>query len=332
MPQTATIMKPQLVKPSSQAEKKTRTVLDTVLVTTDLLNSWKTPGFQRPIRENEKVRALAEELKQNGGVFPGIMTLGVFAGEVFLIDGGHRKYAFLLSGIKEGYADVRTHYFTSMADMGDEFVQLNSQLVRMRPDDILRGLESSYPLLREIRQRCPFVGYDQVRRGTHSPIVSMCSLLRNWFSTEGEMPSLTGTVKGGSTGLVQSLTSDEVTALTGFLDIAFEAFGKDPEYAKLWGGLNMITTMWLYRNIVLSTYSAKSIRLTKDQFRKCLMSVSANAHYLDWLVGRITSERDRAPCYNKIKAILLKRIEQDTGHKVMLPAPAWSHNFHRREI
>jgi hypothetical protein len=29
-------------------------------------------------------------------------------------------------------------------------------------------------------------------------------------------------------------------------------------------------------------------------FRKCLMSVSANTDYLDWLVGRNIGEHDRA--------------------------------------
>ena len=51
-----------------------------------------------------------------------------------------------------------------MAEMGDAFVALNSRLVNMRPDDILRGLEGSIPALQEIRASCPFVGYDQIRQ------------------------------------------------------------------------------------------------------------------------------------------------------------------------
>jgi len=318
---------------ATKAQRVTKTSLDTILITPAGINAWITPPFQRPVRENDKVRALAEEMRHNGGVFPGILTLGILNGATFLLDGGHRRSAFLMSGCMEGYADVRTHYFETMADMGEEFVQLNSQLVRMRPDDILRGLEGSHPILRAIREKCPFVGYDQIRRGTNAPLVSMSTLLRNWLGSTGDIPKLGGIGGGGSTaGMVNRITSDDVRDMTDFLNLAYDAFGRDPEYSKLWGSLNILICMWLYRNIVLSAYSAKSVQINKEQFKRCLMSLSASTHYLDWLVGRSTSERERSPAYSKIKAIFMKRIETDLGRKVSLPAPAWSHMFHRRDL
>ena len=46
--------------------------------------------------------------------------------------------------------------------------------------------------------------------------------------------------------------------------------------------------------------------------------------YLDWIVGRRISDRDRTPAYNRIKAIFIERIQQDTGKRIYMPAPAWS--------
>src|SRR5439155_2436385 len=40
---------------------------------------------------NDKVRALAEQVKADGGVMPGIITLGVVDGVTYLIDGQHRR-------------------------------------------------------------------------------------------------------------------------------------------------------------------------------------------------------------------------------------------------
>jgi hypothetical protein len=56
-----------------------------------------------------------------------------------------------------------------MADMGEEFVNLNSQLVTMRPDDIRRGLEGTIEALPTIRRECPFVGYDMIVGSASSP-------------------------------------------------------------------------------------------------------------------------------------------------------------------
>ena len=42
--------------------------------------------------------------------------------------------------------------------MAEDFVILNTALVRMGPDDVMRGLEGSVPTLQKIREVCPFVG------------------------------------------------------------------------------------------------------------------------------------------------------------------------------
>lgn len=311
------------LKPKTASEKKTRTVVDTVRFTPETIGNWKLPPFQRDVKVNEKVRQLAEQLKEDGGVMPGIITLGVVGGVTYLIDGQHRRESFLISGLDEGYSDVRVHYFDNMAEAGEEFVKLNSQLVRMRPDDILRGLENSVPALQEIRKRCPFVGYDMIRRGDRAPIVSMSMILRAWRGSSTEVPAPHG-VAASAKSLAETLTDDEMRGLIGFLTCAFEGFGREPEYARLWGGLNIVLCMWLYRRMVLSQWSPQTPRLTQTMFSKCLMSLSASDTYQDWLVGRHLGERDRSPAYSKLKTLFAARLELETGKKVRMPSPAWA--------
>lgn len=315
------------LKPKTPSEKRTRTVVDTVSFTCDTLRNWRLPDFQRPVKVNDKVRALAEQLKIDDGVMPGIITLGIVDGVTYLIDGQHRREAFLISGLEQGYTDVRTHYFETLAEAGDEFVKLNSQLVRMRPDDILRGLERSVHALAEIRKQCPFVGFDMIRRGPTSPIVSMSMVLRAWRGSVYDVPSPQSS--SSTRNLATTLSDDESRGLIDYLRLAVDGLGREPEYARLWGSLNTIICMWLYRRMVLTQHSAKTPRLTKELFKKCLMSLSANADYLDWLVGRHLGERDRSPAYHKIRNAFAHRLEIETGKKPSMPAPAWaSHSSH----
>lgn len=312
------------IKPTTQIEKRTKTVVDTILVTPDKVRSWKLPAFQRQLRENRKVLALAEQLKTEGGVWPGIVTLGVLNGETYLIDGQHRAHAFVMSGLAEGYTDVRIHYFNTQGEMGDEFVKLNSQLVVMRPDDILRGFEPSMPVLKTIREECPFIGYDSIRRGPKAPLVSMSMALRCWRAGVSEVPGSMGG-EGGRV-IVAGMDETEIRFFTDFMNITYKSFGRDVEYQRLWSRLNLVLSVWMYKNLVLSQYSPKTPRLTKELFQRCLMALSADSNYLDWLVGRQLSERDRSPAYSRMKAIFARRIMAETGKKVSLPQPAWAHD------
>lgn len=310
------------MKPKSATEKRTSTTLDTMVLTPEMIAKFKLPSGQRPLRENAKVRAVAEQIKQDGGVLPGVITLGKLEGEYYIIDGQHRIHAFRMSGLKEGYADVRLLHAESIRDIHQEFVELNSRLVQMRPDDFLRGMEDLIPTLQLIRKSCPFVGYDQIRRGSNGgPIISMSVVLRAWKSSATEAPS-----SAGSSAVVcaETITEEESRQLVQFLLLARDAFGRDFEFRSLWSGINLVLCMWLYRRLVIVQYSPKTPRIDGDVFKKCLMSLSAESQYLDWLVGRQLGERDRTPAYNRIKAVFVKRIGLETRKAVALPAPSWS--------
>lgn len=316
---TADVLK--LLKPTTDAERTTRSTTDTIEVTPDIVKSWKLPPFQRELRINDKVRELGNVIKDDGGVIPGVLVIGVLDKIRYLIDGQHRREAFLLSGCLVGYVDVRVVHFATMGEMGKEFVNVNSKLVGMKPDDILRGLEGSHAPLAKLRRACPFIGYGHLRLKDSSPIVSMSGVLRCWFASAPEVPSA-----GGLTAIkaVEMLTLDEVETAADFLNLAMGGWGRDPEYSRLWLGLNLTICMWLYRRLVITPYSTKTQKLTKEQFGKLLMALSADAKYLEWLIGRQMRNSDRSPCYMRIKSIFAARIELETGKKPLLPSPAWA--------
>lgn len=311
----------RLVQPNTKPQKATRTTVDTILITPDVVNGWKNPPFQRPLRVNEKVRQLAEMVKEDGGVIPGIITIGVFEKQRYLLDGQHRREAFLLSECKEGFVDIRMHHFETMAEMGEEFVNLNSRLVTMGPDDIMRGMEGSVEAIARIRKKCPYVGYDQIRRGTNSPIVSMSAACRCWMSSAMDTPSSRAM---SAMAIVNSMTTTDADDMINFLSAANQAWGRDLEYGRLWGNLNLTLCMWLYRRTVLGKHSDRSVQMNRDMFIKLLMSLSANSLYIDWLTGRGLRERDRAPAYGRIKSLFVKRYEGETGKRPVFPQPAWA--------
>jgi hypothetical protein len=297
--------------------------MDTLLLTKEVVDGWKKPPFQRELQVNENVRTLIGTIKDDGGVVPGIVTLGKLGREIYLIDGQHRIYAWKQAKCLEGYADVCIHEFQSMADMGRVFVELQSSLVKMRPDDNLRGLEESTPALRRIRERCPFVGYDHIRRGTNAPILSIAVLLRAWTAAKNETPASVG---ASATKLAREITDDDVEKLCAALRLFETAWGRDVEYARLWGRLNLVLCLWIYRVIVLTkpTAAQRYTMIDLEQFKRCAMGLSADSDYVDWLLGRNLNERDRSPAYTRIKSIIVNRYQADTGQKMRFPQPAWA--------
>jgi hypothetical protein len=319
----------QLADKQRKIPKSVISQMETMLFTNEQALSWVIPPFQRPLRVNEKVRALAEDLKENGGFIGGILTLGKLKGDrnIYVVDGQHRIEAFKLSELPEAIADVRTCTYESMAEMADDFVLLQQALVRMRPDDVLRGLEGSTHALQVIRKTCPFVGYDQIRKGNNSaPIVSMSAALKLWNGSKPETPARHS---GATTAMLVAREMDdlEVTNLCKFLHLAHTAWGRDAAYARLWNGLNLCLCMWLYRRLVLQHDRSSSKRaaiLNQEQFKKCLMSISANPEYIDWLGGRVLSDFHRLPCYRRLKSMFAARLKEEGVENPKFPSPAWS--------
>lgn len=302
-------------------------MLVTSVYSLDEVAHWKRPPFQRAFQENSKVRQLAEEIAQNGGVIPGVLTLGLLQGEsvFYLVDGQHRVAAFKKSGMKELWADVRTMEFASMADMATEFLNLNSSLVRMRPDDLLRSAEVSLPLLAKIMKDCPFVTYGKITRGASTATIGMSQVLRAW-NCAGSEACLANYKPPVS--LAEALTDNEAESLIQFLTVAYEAWGRDKEYGRLWGGINLALCMWLWRRLVtreLSSNTNRYVHLNVHEFTNCMRALSADSNYIEWLYGRLLRERDRGPAYTRIRKIWTARLKYDGARSgaIKFPAPDW---------
>lgn len=316
------------IKGAQQPPKSDQSRMDTLLITPEMVSAWKIPLFQRPVRVNAKVQAVIETIK-NSETIEGVLTLGALKSgptQLYIVDGQHRIEAFKLSELTMAIADVRVCVFADMTEMAEEFVRLNSSLVKMRPDDILRGLESSVPVLKAIRKACEFVGYDHIRRGSTSPILSMSALLRCWSAASYETPAPSGGLSAA--GLAQSIDQASVQNLIAFLSTAHAAWGRDHEYYRLWGNLNLAICMWLWNKLVIDRDRFGNKRyavLNIPEFKRCLMSISADRDYLEWLPGRNLSDRDRSPAYTRLKSIFARRLSEDSGgRKPSLPAPAWA--------
>lgn len=315
------------IKGAHQPPKAEQSRMDTLIITPAMVHEWRIPPFQRPVRINAKVQAVTEQMKKSETV-EGVLTLGALKtdGTLYIVDGQHRVEAFKLSELQEAIADVRVCIFTDMAEMADEFVRLNTSLVKMRPDDIMRGLESSVPTLKAIRKACEFVGYDNIRRGGTSPIVSMSALLRCWSAAGYETPAPSGGLSAAN--LAQSIDQASVQNLVAFLATAHAAWGRDPEYYRLWGNLNLTLCMWLWNRLVIDRDrlgGKRYVVLNIPEFKRCLMSVSAESDYIAWLPGRNLTDRDRSPCWARLKSIFVRRLAEDSkGKKPVLPQPAWA--------
>jgi hypothetical protein len=305
--------------------------METRLLTLAEIESWVQPRFQRPIRMNPKVMAFCEELKRNGGMIAGVITLGQLPDDpnFYKVDGSHRLEAAKTSELPEFIADVRIKQYPTMEDMAKDFILLNDSLVRMRRDDILRGQEEVEPMLKLIREQCSFVGYDNIRRASYSScMVSMSCALRCWSGSQGETPSLGGAIRGNPATNPENLSEPEAQNLCVFLNTAFAAWGQDPEYYKLWSNLNLTMCMWLFRQLVLNTPTSQKRHVTVNipQFKNCLMSLSAATDYMEWLVGRNMTERDRTPCYSKLRPLFGKRLISDgvSPKRLRFPQPPWA--------
>ncbi len=304
-----------------------RSRMETLLIGRAELDKWSPAPFQRPLRVNDKVRCLAESIGRDGGVIPGILTLGTVGQcpDLYVIDGQHRIEAARLSELLEFIVDVRVCGFDTLSDMGEEFVNLNSHLVSMRPDDMLRGLEGSIPILGVIRKNCGFVAYDNVRRNSRNldrPMLSMSVALRCWNAAHQETPSQRA---ASAVVLARSTDLGSANELCQFLNTVRGAWGSDLEYARLWGSLNLTLTMWLWLETVLNTKHSvtRHTKMNVSQFGKGMMTLSADSMYLDWLTGRLLTDRDRAPCYNRIKKAISDHVKID-DKAIKFPAPAWA--------
>ena len=318
------------IKGAQPAPKNQRSQMETLILTPAMMETWQKPPFQRMLKVNEKVKSIADDLKRDP-VIGGILTLGILAsdknGTLYLLDGQHRREAAYISGLKEFIGDVRIMIFDTMAEMAEEFVKLNTPIVKMQPDDVLRGLEPSTRPLQIIRQKCPFVGYAFIRTSGRGYQLGMSATLRCWAGSEKETPGVTG----GKSALIIAgeMTIEDAEELAKILNVLMSSWGKDIENTRLWSNLNLCMCMWIWRVMVLDRDRGGGKRyatLSTDQFKHCLMALAASVDYIQFLVGRQMNDRDRSPTYRRIKMIFSDRLKHEGIDNLRFPSPSWAKN------
>jgi len=311
--------------------KMTRTRVEPAVITEELIKSWKLPGIQRNVIVNAKFLQMVEKIKKDSGVIPGMIVLGEFNGEIYLVDAQHRLEAFLATGLKEGYAHLRIKQFDTLEELSAEYVGTNSTIRAFRPDDIMRGLEPQSPPLQAIRRRCPFVGYGTLRHTNSSnAFLSMSLLLRCWDMSKSESAGTRSSSAAQATA--EALTLPDAIQCADAANVLAAAWGHDPEVSRLWNGLNLTLCFWIYRRSVLATdeergtgrHAKRATRLSPELFEKAMMSVSANDHYVDWLVGRNNTDKHRPAAIRKLKLMIAARVELETGTRPLLPNAEWA--------
>jgi hypothetical protein len=307
----------------TKAQRTTRTRVDTIAFTLEEMESWKRPSFQREITVTKKMKQAVEFITESGGVFPGVITLGVIDGtkEIYKIDCHHRCEAFKQTGCTTGYSDVRWLYGT-MEDFADEYRRLNEQISPTRPDDRLRAAAVSNPQIEKLRSSCKVVAYGRRAAGERKISVSMSSVLRAWHNASRSIPAARGKA-ASAVEIVDQISDSDLNHLIKLIHLCESAWGRDLEYAALWGQMNLTMVMWLYtRMVVEKPASVKLKQLSPALFEKCLLSLSADARYVEWLRGR-NGGTHRTPCYSRIKDNFARRLFQETGQRHNLPQPEW---------
>ena len=312
------------------APKSYRSRSETMLLTPEVMKSWRKPPCQREVVINQRLRDVAEDIKETGGVITGTIILGELLNSaakiLYLIDGQHRREAAYMSGLTEFIAEVCIYTFESLDDMGDKFVKLNSSIRNISADDILRGMEGSIDNLKIIRKACQFVGYGNVRRNEHSPLLSMSVAVKAWSAACNDTTAPNSGRGSSASEMVRKMTDQDTADMILFLQTVYGAW-QGMENARLWGALNLSLTGWLWQRLVVNTTrqgNQRAVVLKPDQFRRCCMSLSSNSDYIDWLVGRGLSPRNRSPAYKRIRSIFAKRLHEDGVTPARLPQPEWA--------
>lgn len=298
--------------------QKSDPTTDVILATREMLENWKTPPGQRPLVITKKVKAWVPKIQESGEV-PGRLLVCILHGMKYIVNGHHRRWCALQTTRDEFVVTLDTETVTSEAELGRKAVGVNLPIAPpQKADDHLRHLEQSYPILQKIRRECPFIGYGKSGGNT---VMSVNAAILSWITSGTDSATV---MKTTVINVLDDISMEEISLMVHFFKTVYESWGKDSQYAKVWSKLNVTMMAWMWRNTVLSQAGPRVTRLTPEQFCTGAMALTSDPHYLPWLIGRQLSERDKGPCYNKVKAIMVKRLTEVLHKKVILPSPPFA--------
>lgn len=343
MSATATIIRmPGLMPVPRSVPKRDLAQTEVKLVTPEKMAEWQLPPFQRGFKPTDDVHKAAGDMQLEAAhdpeeafcTIPGIITVGVFKGDKYLLDGQHRRGAFIIAAgevivhggvsVKNALVEVRQKAFATMREMAEEYKELNSKLRVTTADDVLKAIAYDDPNMIRIAEACPWIGYDLTGKENRAKyLLSMSAAIRTWIGSNGVVPS-----NGPKASeIVEKMMSSEMASqIVDFFSACVEAGWLAPQAKRLWSTLNLGIVMWMWRRLVLgesvqrSHGGIKPMVMTREEFVVC-MAYLVEEKYLHDLVGRSLQYRDRVPCYDRIKGLFTEALVQNGRTNPRFPMP-----------
>lgn len=331
---TAALLKmPKATALPRSIPQEQRPIQETIVIKPGEIAGWTRPDFQRPLIPNQDVQDMARAMMLEAGqdkerlcTIPGTLLFGRHAGRDYMYDGQHRIFgAFALAcGLRtldnsseflvEGgarplvaIATKETRVFETMAEMARAFVAAQKKLVALKPDDNLRALEYTNTYLRDLREACPFIGYEKNKNTNERIRISMSAAIRTWFGS-GATPA-TGPECSRAASY---LDAHETKNLIAFFTACEHAGWVDKNWPNLWGTLNIGINMWLWRKLVLGKENkfrggSDFMALSAMEYAECMKGLK-NPDYAKFLKARSLRFQDREVTYDYIKELFLPEL------------------------
>lgn len=302
--------------------------VEKIIITHEIVEGWKKPPFQRPVAIGRNLGKLAVNLQDDEFLLTTIY-LGVLDGVTYIVDGQHRKEAFIASGLRRLVAPVTTRYYpdgtAGLTRMCEDFLKINTHVKNPTANDKLRALEPTNPLIGKIREDCPFVGYSGFRRSDSSPIVSMAQAIRALVISAQEAP---GSAGRSAVDHAVEMRSSEVNGLKTFLKLAYESWGRDAENKYLWSPMNLTMCLWFFRRMLRSPSSSGSLgNTTQAQFLDIFFGLMSNRRYRALLQGnkggRLHDSNTRNPVCRELMKTIKAQLKKDGTKSPYIPKPSW---------
>lgn len=300
------------------------------VLTQEVFESWDSPPFQRPVSVGKNVAKASLTMQDTGCIMTAIY-LGVWEGKTYIVDGQHRRVAFIGSGLDRVVAPVITKYYKDdtpgLLEMCEDFLLIQAHIKNPTANDKLRALEPMSSGLQKIRKECPFVGYGGFRCNKNSPIVSMAQVIRSMVTSGQEE---LGSPAKSAVVHAREMTLHEANSLTIFLKLAFEAWGRDKEHKPLWTPMNMSLCLWFFRRMLKAPSPNKDSKgdVTQQQFSNIFFELLSNRRYRSLLQansgGRLGDPEVRNPVLKELMRAIKRSLKRDKVRDYYMPDPSWA--------
>lgn len=295
-------------KMRNSLNRKACVVEDMLIDLFTLTETWKVPPFQRDNIVNKKVSDLAEVIKKDPHLRFGTLIVGCIDGELYLLDGHHRKGAVLKSGVLAFRADVKFARCASMVEAVEVYQQVQDQIKRGTPNDRLKAAAYKHPNLQRVANECNFVTFAKAAKGQEGRLLTMSTAVQAWEWSKGDPPKPN---KGGSVeSMGEGLSDDDSTKLIEFLKLCREHFGTDQP--AMWKSPNLPMCLWLYRRLVWreNAEDKRYSTLSRKEFGTGLAVLRQGAYVACLTNKKLSNDYDRDVVWKKLLSNFRKGLSE----------------------